>query len=134
MRFSALYQLVWPFVKQNLCLRGVKLAGAATIMVLVICAAVPGQGFCLTAEEIAYLKESGVSDETIQLMIRQENERGRPAQTGIWEVEDEKGNRSTLYQVGNGREALERDQAEEEKVNRAWEMLRNLIIDARERE
>jgi hypothetical protein len=92
------------------------------------------QGRCLTAEEIAYLKKAGVGDETIQLMLQQEAEGKRHPQTGIWEVEDEKGNRSTLYQAGNDDGRRERERIEQEKVDRAWEMLESLIIDAREKE
>jgi len=92
------------------------------------------QGQCLTAEEIVYLKKAGVSDKTIQLMIQQENKERLHSQTGIWEVEDEKGNRSTLYNVGNDDDALERKRVEQEKVDRAWEMLRNMIIDGRKKE
>jgi hypothetical protein len=102
-----------------------------TILVFIVLAAPLQQGQCLTPEEIAYLKKADVSDETIQLMIQEENERGRPSQTGIWEVEDEKGNRSTLYQVGDDEDVYERDRIEQEKVDRAWEMLNNLVIDTR---
>ncbi len=101
---------------------------------LVLLTALSQQGYCLTAEEIAYLKKAGVSDETIQLMIQQENEEKRHSQTGVWETEDEMGNRSTLYHAGNDEKKRERERIEQEKVDRAWEMLRNLIIDARENE
>jgi hypothetical protein len=130
-RFFALYQLVPSFVKQNLCPRATKCGAMGTILVFIVLAAPLQQGQCLTPEEIAYLKKAGVSDETIQLMIQEENERGRPSQTGIWEVEDEKGNRSTLYQVGDDEDVYERDRIEQEKVDRAWEMLNNLVIDTR---
>jgi len=50
-------------------------------------------------------------------------------------VEDERGNRSTLYQVlDDDEESQEKRRAEQEKVDRAWEMLRNLIIDTRDEE
>jgi DNA-binding transcriptional MerR regulator len=88
--------------------------------------------YCLTAEEIAYLKKAGVSEETIRLMIEEENRQEQTSQTGIWEVEDEKGRPSTLYRVGGDEDDAERKQVEQEKVDRAWEMLRNLVIDARE--
>lgn len=104
------------------------------LLVFMLMAAPVQQGQCLTVEEIAYLKKAGVSDETIQLMIQQENEERRHSRTGIWEVEDERGNRSTIYNVGDDNDTLERRRVEQEKVDRAWEMLRNLIIDAREKE
>ena len=86
------------------------------------------------AEEVGYPKKDDVSKETIEQMAQEENgERGHSG-TGIWEVED--GNRSTIYSVGDGDDAQERRQVEQEKEDRAWEMLRNLdvIIDTRERE
>ncbi len=45
-----------------------------------------------------------------------------------------RGNDSTLYQTGNDDGRLERERIEQEKVDRAWKMLENLIIDAREKE
>jgi len=59
-------------------------------------------------------------------------EQGRDSPTGIWDVENEDGSRSTIYRVDDGDQASERRRIEREKVDRAWEMLRNLIIDARE--
>jgi hypothetical protein len=103
------------------------------ILLLLFIARPPHLGHCLTAEEIAYLKEAGVSNETINLMIEQENERRQQGRTGIWEVEDDHGHRSTLYRAGS-REDPEKKRNEQEKVNRAWEMLQNLVIDTRERE
>lgn len=133
-RFSDLYQLVRPFVKKNLRSKNINRAVSTAILILLLVAALPQQGQCLTAEEIAYLKNAGVSDETIQLMIQQDSKQRRHSQTGIWEVEDERGNRSTIYRVGDDGDAVESKRAEQEKVDRAWEMLRNIIIDAREKE
>ena len=107
---------------------GIRMAVALVFLLVVFLQPV----HCLTSEEIAYLKKAGVSDETIQLMIQQESERARHAQTGVWDVEDEKGNRSTIYRVDGGEQASERRRIEQEKVDRAWEMLSNIIIDARE--
>ena len=107
---------------------GIRMAVALVFLLVVFLQPV----HCLTSEEIAYLKKAGVSDETIQLMIQQESERARHAQTGVWDVEDEKGNRSTIYRADGGEQASERRRIEQEKVDRAWEMLRNIIIDARE--
>lgn len=131
---SGLYQFVERLVKQNLCLGGTRLLVRAVFFLALFLAVGSYPGYCLTAEEIAYLKKAGVSDETIDLMIQQEHEKGRPSETGIWEVKDDQGNRSTLYRAGDGSGALERRQVEQEKVDRAWEMLKNLVIDAREGE
>ena len=78
------------------------------------------------------MKKAGVSDDTIQLMIQQEKEKAMHSRTGIWDVEDEEGNRSTIYRVDGSDQAREQQRIEQEKVDRAWEMLRNLIIDVRE--
>lgn len=87
-------------------------------------------------QEAGYPKKGGLRDEKPKRVIHKENEKSRHSQTGIWEVEDEQGNRSTLYQTGDGDDAPERNRVEQEKQDRAWEMLRNLdlIIDTRERE
>jgi hypothetical protein len=133
MRISTSYQVLRCFVKKNLLPKLANVETKVAIITLVLLAGSPQQGLCLTAEEIAYLKKAGVSDKTIQLMIEQENRERLHSETGIWETEDESGNRSTIYNVGDEGESLERERIEQEKVDRAWEMLRNLIIDAREK-
>jgi len=132
MEFSTLCQLLRSYLNFYAKRANLGVGGAFLIIVLIV--APLQQGLCLTAEEIAYLKKAGVSDETIQLMIQQENEGKRNSRTGVWEVEDEKGDRATLYHAGNDDRSLERERIEQEKVDRAWEMLRNLVIDAREKE
>ena len=107
-------------------------AFGVAIPLLLLLVIFPQPGQCLTTEEIAYLKKAGVSDDTIQLMIQQEREQARHSRTGIWDVENEDGKRSTIYRVDDGDQASERRKIEQEKADRAWEMLRNLIIDARE--
>jgi hypothetical protein len=104
----------------------------AALLVIAAMSTLSRQGQCLTAEEIVYLKKAGVSEETIQRMIQQESAQGEESQTGIQDVEDERGNQSTIYRVGGGCEDSARQQIEQEKVDRAWEMLRNLVIDARD--
>lgn len=131
-RFPDLYQPFGPFVKGNSLCRVIMIGIRVAVVLFILLAASLQPGHCLTSGEIAYLKKAGVSDETIQLMIQQEGERTRHSQTGVWDVEDEKGNRSTIYRVDDGGQAGERRKIEQEKVDRAWEMLRNIIIDARE--
>ena len=96
----------------------------------------------LTVDEIVKLKKAGVSDETIQMMIRLEQEKSGetnssspdPYKTiGTWEVKDPDGREATIYTTGTGKDKEEEDQerVEEEKRERAWEMLKNLVIDGR---
>jgi hypothetical protein len=130
-----LYQLIPRFVKRNVSFRGIGWVFVVISLLLVLTCVLPQQGQCLTAEEIAYLKKAGVTDETIQLMIQQETEDRPYSRTGVWEVEDERGNRSTLYQVlDDDEESRGKRRIEQEKVDRAWEMLKNLIIDTRDEE
>ena len=77
---------------------------------------------------------AGMRDEKNQPMMEEGSEEKPHSQTGIWEVEDENGRRSILYNVGSDDDAQGRKEMEQEKLDRAWEMLRNMIIDARESE
>jgi hypothetical protein len=134
MQFSHLYKQFCLFVKSSSWYSLVIGKIRGILRVLLVLDVPLQQGQCLTAEEIAYLKKAGVSDETIQLMIEQEDQHRQHSQTGIWEVEDEKGNRSTIYHVGDDKDAAERRRVEQEKIDRAWEMLKYLIIDTREKD
>ena len=87
------------------------------------------QAECLTVQEIVSLKKAGVSEETIQLIIRQENDAKARHEAEIREVEDEKGRRSTVYTTGGDEETRERRLMEQEKEDRSWEMLRNITIE-----
>ncbi len=87
------------------------------------------QARCLTVQEIVSLKKAGVSDETIQLIIQQENDAKVHHEADVREVEDEKGKRSTIYTTGGDDDTRGRRFMEQEKEDRAWEMLRNTIID-----
>ncbi|MDX9746588.1 MAG: hypothetical protein WCX84_09810 [Syntrophales bacterium] len=93
----------------------------------------PGFGHALTPEQVIQLKKAGVQDATIQLMISQEmaGENRNPYDTmGTKEIRDADGNTVVIYSTGKpGGGAF--DPEEREKLDRAWEMLRNLIIDAR---
>jgi len=86
------------------------------------------------AEEVGDRKRAGMRDEKNEPTIEEESEERPHSQTGIWEVEDESGKRSILYNVGSDDDAQGRREIEQEKLDRAWEMLRNMIIDARESE
>lgn len=96
----------------------------------------------LTIDDIIKLKKAGVSDETIQMLINQEQERSLEAKKpsaesnktmGTWEVKDPDGRQATIYTTGVGQDPGEEDpgNVEEENRRRAWEMLNNMVIDAR---
>ncbi|MFH1626467.1 MAG: hypothetical protein ABID54_15110 [Pseudomonadota bacterium] len=95
----------------------------------------------LTVEEIIKLKKAGVSDETIQMLIRQEQQKKgetkesspNPYKTmGTWEVKDPDGKEATIYTTGSGEDQeKDQDRIEEENREKSWEMLRNLVIDER---
>lgn len=78
----------------------------------------------LTVEEIIRLKNAGVSDRTIQLMLDDERQCVR-------EYSDESGNTRIRYSTRPPSDATARSREEEEEVNRAWELLDRMIIDGR---
>lgn len=93
----------------------------------------------LTVEEVLQLRKAGVSDETIQLMIEQEMLRetlADPARNmGVRRLKEADGRSSTIYSTGQAFDPQEGGEASEwEKREKAWEMLDNVIIDARESE
>jgi hypothetical protein len=87
-------------------------------------------GLALTPQQVIDLKKAGVSDQTIQMMIRQEEGNDPYAAIGTREVKDKNGNTIIIYTTGNGTNSAA-DEEEKQKVKRAWEMLNNIIIDKR---
>jgi hypothetical protein len=84
----------------------------------------------LTPEQVISLKKAGVSDETIQLMIRQEQEAAAgtaDASAGRKEIKDRDGKTVIIYSTG--RHAGNNRSKEEKQTEKAWKMLNNLIID-----
>jgi len=91
----------------------------------------------LTTDEVIKLKKSGVSDETIRLMIEQERVGKQPNpsdQIGVREAKDADGNTSVIYSTG-APSAPTQNESEQDKVDKAWKMLQNqnTIIDNRRR-
>ena len=89
----------------------------------------------LTTDEVIKLKKAGVSDETLRTMIEQERaakERNPSDQIGVREVKDAEGNTSVIYSTG-APTAPTQGGSEQEKVEKAWKMLKNqnMIIDNR---
>ena len=105
---------------------------AATQCGLVIFLLSIGNAWALTPEQVIALKNAGVSDQTIQLMIRQEQDAaaGNLADfSGRKEVKDKDGKTVIIYSTG--RSTGNNRAKEEEQTAKAWEMLNNIIIDTR---
>ena len=108
---------------------------AATAITLVFSLA--SSPFALTVEEVIRLKQEGVTDETIQLMIEQEMLRATLSDTdrnmGVRRVEEPDGKKSTVYSTGTAKDGKDQEEESEwEKREKAWEMLDNVIIDTRD--
>ena len=80
--------------------------------------------YAITPEQVIELKKAGVSDETIQIMLEQEKE-------GTRVIDDGQGNVYIIYSTGKSVRKGRADIKEEEKIERAWKMLENIIIDRR---
>ena len=88
----------------------------------------------LTAEEILLLKQHGVSESTIQMMLQSEIE-GKRHQLkdnpmGITSIDRPNGRPAIVYSTGSGDRDRRLDE-ERLKEERAWEILRHIIIDTR---
>ena len=84
----------------------------------------------LTTEEVIQLKEKGVSDKTIQLMIQSETEKKEHVKetSGIKEVKTSDSKSEIIYSTGSPA-TTKIDTEEQIKMDNAWEMLRNLNIE-----
>ena len=84
----------------------------------------------LTTEEVIQLKEKGVSDKTIQLMIQSETEKEEPVKkiSGIKEVKTSDNKSEIIYSTGSP-VTTKIDAEEQQKMDNAWEMLKNLYIE-----
>ena len=108
-----------------------QLAKIAFAMMIIVLYASWAQA--LTPEQVIQLKKAGVSEETIRIMLEQE--RAAKAQNpydqiGVREVKDAEGNTSVIYSTGAPTTPAQGD-PEREKVEKAWKMLQNTIIDTR---
>jgi hypothetical protein len=85
----------------------------------------------LSTEQVLALKKAGVDDQTIRAMIAQEAaaQAGRQSNAGVREIKDGDGNTSVIYSPGFRPREL--DEAEQKKLDRAWDMLQRVIIDGR---
>ena len=109
------------------------------ITILALCGlflGMPAASAALTAEEILLLKENGVSETTIQMMLESEiraqsRRRTNPQETmGVKTIRRPDGRTAIVYTTGRGNS--DNKNAEERlKEERAWEMLRHIIVDTR---
>lgn len=87
----------------------------------------------LTVDEVLLLKQNGVSEKTIQMMLESENRATTNSENkslGIQTIVRPNGRPAIIYSTGCGeKEAF--DAAERLKEERAWKMLRHLIVDTR---
>ena len=107
---------------------------ATGVVLCFLCSLVlAGALHALTVDEILKLKQAGVEDRTIQMLI--EREKARREGTGGVGVEvttrPDGGKEVNYYSVPASEEERKAQQEEEEKMEKAMEILRNIIIDDR---
>jgi len=105
----------------------------AILLVSMLAGGWPAAVFALTAQEVLALKKAGVGDETIRMMMQQEKDGKKPAPgnaMGKREIRDGKGDVSIEYSTGSSAPSAGAD-TQQQQVDKAWEMLRHLIVDPR---
>ena len=80
--------------------------------------------YAITPKQIVELKKAGVSDEIIRIILEQDK-------LGTKVIKDKQGDVYIIYSTGNSVRKEKLDIKEEEKTKKAWEMLKNIIIDIR---
>jgi hypothetical protein len=101
------------------------------LAIIISSLSIPVTGYALTAEEIIRLKEKGVEDRTLQMLIEQENTKRRnsPA-VGVEEsIRPEGGKDKTYYSITTPEES----KSEKENDEKVRELLKNIIIDERKK-
>ena len=120
--------------------RSIKKGDAMKItLMLIICGLVwlvPAPSGALTVEEILLLKQNGVSEETIQMMLQNEiqtrslqNSAAEQAMS-IQTITRPDGRSAIVYSTGSGDQDA-RSAQERLKEEQAWDMLRHIIVDTR---
>jgi hypothetical protein len=91
--------------------------------------------YALTAEEIIRLKEAGVDDKTIQMLIKKEKKNGECTNgLGTKEIErPDAGKDKVYYSITTPEEERKNQEEEKEKLEKSLELLKNIIIDKRGR-
>lgn len=102
-----------------------------------LCGALPAHLHALTVEEILLLKQKGVSEQTIRLMIasemQAEQNRAAESEMGVRTIMRPGGQPAIVYSTGSSG-AETRNPEERLKEVRAWDMLRHIIVDTRRSE
>jgi len=104
----------------------------AILLVFMLAGVRPASVIALTAQEVLALKKAGVGEETIRMMMQQEKDGKRPVPgnaIGKREIRDGQGDVSIEYSTG-GSAAAGAD-SQQRVVDKAWDMLRHLIVDTR---
>ena len=109
-----------------------------TLMFIICCLGwlAPATSGALTVEEILLLKQNGVCEETVQMMLQSEIQ-ARSLQSsavgltmGIQTITRPGGHSASVYATGSA-DQDSRSAQERLKEERAWEMLRRIIVDTR---
>jgi len=84
----------------------------------------------MTTEEVLQLKENGISDRTIQLMIQSEIVKKEQIKepSCIKEIKTSDNKSEIIYSTGSST-ITETDAEEQKKMDNAWEMLKNLNLE-----
>ena len=101
--------------------------------VLICIYLIPSPLYALTVEEIIRLKEAGVDDRTILILMEKERVKQEgPQGMGVQEKEKPNSGKDKIYYSTTTAEEEQKIQQEEkEKLEKAYEILRNIIIDQR---
>jgi hypothetical protein len=105
----------------------------AILLVFMLAGVRPASVIALTAQEVLALKKAGVGDETIRMMMQQEKDGKKPAPDnaiGKREIRDGQGDVSIEYSTGSNAPAAGTD-TQQQQADKAWDMLRHLIVDTR---
>lgn len=97
------------------------------IMIFIVLTSLLNYSYALTPDQVLQLQKAGVSDKTIQLMLKQEadsREQDAFNRLGTHEIKDADGKLRTVYSTGDSTV----DREEKEKVDNAWRMLQNMMI------
>jgi len=93
----------------------------------------PAWSYALTPEQVIKLKKAGVDEKTIRMMIAQEMEAADHSpydSLGTREIKDQDGNAVVIYSTGRPA-GSNLDREEQEKLDRAWEMLQNIQVEVK---
>lgn len=108
------------------------------LIMLIVCYlwwCVPTHVDALTVEEILLLKQNGVSEQTIRIMLQSEIQAGRETpsggKVGVRTITRPGGQSAIVYDTGSADHDT-RKAEERLKEERAWEMLRHIIVDTRQ--